>query len=177
MDTIMKKIFKLCVIALSAASVAVSCDLSEYNPNQYGPELAFGTADAIQLAVNKLYSDFPSVTGAYSKDGSMDYVCTPFSFSNQYCVNFSAADSDLDWGGWDDLRDINYFLGQMNSPACGVEGEVWEDFVGQGRFFRALWYYKKMRSYGDLPLVDHVIRSDEPDYEWQDRSSRDVIIM
>ncbi len=172
----MKKIFKLCIVALAAASVAVSCDLSEYNPNEYSPSLAFGSEDAIQLAVNNFYQTFPSVTGAYSKDGSMDYVCTPFSYSSRYCVDFSAADSDLDWGGWDDLRDINYFLEQMNSPACGVEGDVWSNFVGQGRFFRGLWYYKKMRSYGDLPLVDHVIRSDEPDYEWQDRSSRDVIM-
>ena len=176
MDTIMKKIFQLCIIALSAAVLTVSCDLSEYNPNEYSPALAFANAEAIQLAVNAFYDEFPSVTGAYSKDGSMDYVCTPFSFSNRYCVDFSAADADLDWGGWDNLREVNYFLEQMNSPACGVEGEVWADFVAQGRFFRAFWYYKKMRSYGDLPLVDHVIRSDEPDYEWQDRSSRDVIM-
>ena len=176
MDTIMKKIFKLFAIALSVATVAVSCDLSEYNPNEYSSALAFGSADAIQLAVNTFYSEFPSVTGAYSKDGSMDYVCTPFSFSNRYCVGYSAANDDLDWGGWDDLRAVNYFLEQMNSPACGVEGETWADFYGQGRFFRAFWYYKKMRSYGDLPWVDHVIRSDEPDYEWQDRTSRDVIM-
>lgn len=172
----MKKIFKLFAIALSVATVAVSCDLSEYNPNEYSPALAFANEEAIQLAVNAFYGEFPGVTGAYSKDGSTDYVCTPFSFSNRYCVDFSAADSDLDWGGWDDLRDVNYFLEQMNSPACGVEGDVWANFVAQGRFFRAFWYYKKMRSYGDLPLVDHVIRSDEPDYEWQDRSSRDVIM-
>lgn len=176
MDTIMKKIFKLCIIALSATVVAVSCDLSEYDPNSYNPELAFGSEEAVQLAVNTFYTEFPSVTGAYSKDGSMDYVCTPFSFSDRYCVGYSAANDDLDWGGWDDLRDINYFLEQMNSPACGVEGDVWSNFVGQGRFFRALWYFKKMRTYGDLPWVDHVIRSNEPDYEWQDRSSRDLIM-
>ncbi|MBR1576309.1 MAG: RagB/SusD family nutrient uptake outer membrane protein [Bacteroidales bacterium] len=170
----MKKIFQICAIVWAALFV-VSCDLSEYNPNEYSPALAFANESAIQLAINNFYSNFPSVTGAYSKDGSMDYVCTPFSFSNRYCVDFSAADSDLDWSGWDDLRDINYFLEQMNSPACGVEGDVWANFYGQGRFFRAFWYYRKMRSYGDLPLVDHVIRSNEPDYEWQDRTSRDVI--
>ena len=175
MDTIMKKIFKTIAIGLSVALVA-ACNLAEYNPNEYNAELAFGSADAIQLAVNTFYSEFPSVTGAYSKDGSMDYVCTPFAFSNRYCVGYSAADDDLDWGGWDDLRDVNYFLEQMNSPACGVEGAVWSNFVGQGRFFRAFWYYKKMRSYGDLPWVDHVIRSNEPDYEWQDRTSRDEIM-
>ena len=38
MDTIMKKIFKLFAIALSVATVAVSCDLSEYNPNAPGFE-------------------------------------------------------------------------------------------------------------------------------------------
>ena len=171
----MKKIFKTIAIGLSVALVA-ACNLAEYNPNEYNAELAFGSADAIQLAVNTFYSEFPSVTGAYSKDGSMDYVCTPFAFSNRYCVGYSAADDDLDWGGWDDLRDVNYFLEQMNSPACGVEGAVWSNFVGQGRFFRAFWYYKKMRSYGDLPWVDHVIRSNEPDYEWQDRTSRDEIM-
>ena len=175
MDTIMKKIFQLCTIVLAVLFVA-SCDLSEYNPNQYSPALAFASESSIQQAVNNFYMTFPSVTGAYSKDGSMDYVCTPFSFSERYCVDFSAANADTDWGGFDDLRDINYFLQQMNSPACGVEGEVWANFVAQGRFFRAVWYYKKMRSYGDLPWYDRVIRSDEPEYEWKDRDSRDVVM-
>ena len=176
MDTIMKKIFKFFAIALSVATALVSCDLSEYNPNEYTAELAFGSAEAIQQAVNPFYFVFPSVTGAYSQEGSVDYVCTPFGFSDRFCVGYSAANSDMDWGGWDDLRSINYFLEQMNGPACGVQGAVWSNFVGQGRFFRAFWYYKKMRSYGDLPWVDHVIRSDEPDYEWQDRTSRDEIM-
>ena len=70
----MKKIFKLCVIALSATLVAVSCDLSEYNPNEPGFEMVFGNATNIQYCINQFYGAFPTVTGAYSKEpGKADY--------------------------------------------------------------------------------------------------------
>ena len=172
----MKKI--LSVIALGVTlTLAVSCDLTEYNPNKYSPKLAYGSEDAIQLAVNAFYSAFPNISGAYSGDGSNDYVCTPFAFANRYCVGYSADNAGQTWDGWKDLRNINLFLENMNSPACGVEGEVKEDFIAQGRFFRAYWYYGQLRTYGDVPWIDRVIRSDEPDYEYQDRSSRDIVML
>jgi len=171
----MKNILKTIAIGIALVSVA-ACDLSEYNPNAYSPAMAFASEGSIQMAVNTLYKAFPSVTSAYSKESSSDYVSSPYSFSERFCVDYTAASSDADWGGFDDLREINYFLQMMDSPACGVEGAVKDNFVAQGRFFRAYWYYNKLRNYGDLPWYDRVIRSDEPDYEWKDRDSRDVVM-
>ena len=174
MDTIMKKI--LSIIALSAAfAFTVSCDLSEYNPNAFGPAIAYATAENCQLGINAFYRTFPSATGAYSQEqGSVDYM-TAKQMNSRFQVGYGPA-SESDWGDWDDIRQINYYLTMMNSEACGVTGEVKENFVGQARFFRAYKYFKMLCTYGDLPWYDHVIGPADKADEYKDRDSRDVII-
>ena len=174
MNPIMKKIFRTIVAGLFVAALA-SCDLSEYNPNEWSVPQTFDNAETIQVALNTFYRDFPSVSSAYSKDGSTDYVCTPFSFNERYSTGYDAY-NEQDWSGWSDLRAINFFLDNLNSEDCGVTGAVKDNFEAQGCFFRAFWYYKKMITYGDLPWFDRVILYNEPDYEWKDRDSRDVVM-
>jgi len=175
MDTIMKKIFKLCVIALSATLVAVSCDLSEYNPNEPGFEMVFGNATNIQYCINQFYGAFPTVTGAYSKEpGKADYFAAN-TLTDRFVAGYSAT-LPQSWGAWDDVYRINYFLTQMEKPSCGVSGAVKEDFVGQGRLFRAYTYFKMLKDYGDLPWYDHIIMPTDTDDEYKARDSRDLIV-
>ena len=175
MDTIMKKIFKLFAIALSVATVAVSCDLSEYNPNAPGFEMVFGNATNIQYSLNQFYDAFPTVTGAYSKEpGGVDYF-TANTLSERYTQGYTSS-LPQSWGSWDRIYKINYFLNQMESSACGVTGAVKDDFVGQGRLFRAYTYFGMLKQYGDLPWYDHVITPSDTDYEYKERDSRDLIV-
>ena len=170
----MKKI--LSIIALGAAfAFTVSCDLSEYNPNAFGPAIAFATEENCQLGINAFYNAFPSVTGAYSQEqGGVDYM-TAKQMNNRFQVGYGPA-SEGDWSDWDDIRRINYYLTMMNSEACGVTGEVKENFVGQARFFRAYKYFGMLRSYGDVPWYDHVIGPSNKADEYKDRDSRDEIV-
>ena len=175
MDTIMKKIFKLFAIALSVATVAVSCDLSEYNPNEPGYEMVFGSATNIQYCINQFYDVFPSVTGAYnSEPGKVDYFAAN-SLADRYVAGYGAT-IPQSWGSWSRIYKINYFLTQMESSACGVTGAVKDDFVGQGRFFRAYTYFSMLKQYGDLPWYDHVILPTETADEYRPRDSRDLIV-
>ena len=174
MDTIMKNILKTLALGL-ALVVAASCDLSEYNPNEYGAAMAYGSESNIRSLLYSFYSTFPSLSGAYSKEqSSVDYMTTT-ALSSRFQSTFTA-DEAAAWGDWDDLRNINLFLTQMNSPACGVEGALKDNFVGQGRFLRGYWYFKKLRTYGDMPWFDHVIAIDDPADEYKDRDSRDLIV-
>ena len=169
----MKNIFKTIALGLSVAAIA-SCDLSEYNPNEYGESMVFGSASSIQMALNTFLADLGSLSDGYSSEpGKADYTIAT-SLSDRFTVAYTA-ESDLTWGGWDDLRDINYYLQMMNSSACGVTGSVKDDFIGQGRFFRARWYFKMLKKYGDLPWYDHMITEATAD-EYNERDSRDLII-
>ena len=170
----MKNILKALVLGLGL-TVAASCNLSEYNPNEYGAAMAYGSEANIRSLLFSFYSTFPSLSGAYSKEqSSVDYLTTT-ALSSRFQTTFTA-DEAAEWGDWDDLRNINLFLTQMNSSACGVEGALKDNFVGQGRFLRGYWYFKKLRTYGDMPWYDHVIDIDDPADEYKDRESRDIVV-
>ena len=175
MDTIMKKIFKLFAITLSVATVAVSCDLSEYNPNEPGYEKVFSSATNVQYVINSFYGGFGSVTSAYSKDVPTDYFPAQ-NLSARFQKGYSATSTDS-WGEWDDIYQYNYVLTQLNSSAASSLSETEkEDFIAQVRLFRGRKYYQMVQQYGDLPWFDHVIGAADTDDEHKDRESRDVIM-
>ena len=175
MDMIMKKIFKLFVIALSVATVAVSCDLSEYNPNEPGYEKVFSSATNVQYVINSFYGGFGSVTNAYSKDVPTDYFPAQ-NLSARFQKGYSATSTDK-WGDWDNIYQYNYVLTQLNSSAAAsLSAAEKEDFIAQVRLFRGKKYYDMVKQYGDLPWFDHVIGAADTDDEHKDRESRDVIM-
>lgn len=174
MDTIMKKILSL--IALGTAfAFAVSCDLSEYNPNEPGYEKVFSSATNVQYVINSFYGGFGSVTNAYSKDAATDYFPAQ-ALSARFQKGYSATSTDK-WGEWDDVYQYNYVLTQLNSSAASaLSAAEKEDFIAQVRLFRARKYYNMVMQYGDLPWFDRVINPVETDYEHKDRESRDVVM-
>ena len=171
----MKKIFKLFAIVLSVATVAASCDLSEYNPNEPGYEKVFSSATNVQYVINSFYGGFGSVTSAYSNDVPTDYFPAQ-NLSARFQKGYSATSTDT-WGEWDDIFQYNYVLTQLSSSAASSLSEAEkEDFIAQVRLFRGRKYYQMVQQYGDLPWYDHVIGAADTDDEHKDRESRDVIM-
>ena len=174
MDTIMKKILSL--IALGAAfAFAVSCDLSEYDPNS--PELSevFSSETKLQYVLNDFYDAFPSVTGAYSSEaGKVDYF-PKNSQAARYIKGYDASATDT-WGSWDKVRRLNYLINMLHAPECTVSAAAKENFEAQARLFRAYSYFGMVKDYGDVPWFDRVIGLDEPAYEYKERDSRDEVV-
>ena len=171
---IMKKIFTFLAIGV-AFVFAASCDISEYNPNDYGLALTYANEANIQAVMNNFYGAFPKVSSAYSKEpGKADYL-TGDGLDSRFHPGYDATTAGI-WGDYDDIREINYFLTQLNSAACGVTGAVKDNFEAQGRFFRAYTYFGMLQSYGDLPYYDVVLGLMDEALEYKDRDSRDVVI-
>ena len=174
MDTIMKNILKVLVFGFALGMFA-SCDISEYNPNAYGLAMTYANEANIQAVMNDFYTSFPKVTSAYSREpGKADYV-TADGLDSRFHPGYDASTAGI-WGDYDDVRDLNYFLTQLNSSACGVSGAVKDNFEAQARFFRAYKYFGMLQSYGDLPYYDQVIGLMDEALEYKDRDSRDVVI-
>lgn len=76
------------------------------------------------------------------------------------------------YGGWDTedwkkLRAINYMLDNV-SKVTGNQLDI-DHYVGIARFFRAMFYFEKIRKYNDVPWYDSVLGSqDEALYKGQD---------
>lgn len=170
----MKNILKSIAFA-AIVSVAASCEISEFTPNDFGEGMVVSNATNIQMALNTFYaSRFPSLTEAYSSEGGSDYAIAN-SLGGRFTVGYDSK-SESSFGGWGTVRDINYFLSLMESEACGVSGAEKANYVAQGRFFRALKYFEILTQYGDIPYFDHVVTAATGD-EYKDRDSRDYVVL
>ncbi|MCM1199552.1 MAG: RagB/SusD family nutrient uptake outer membrane protein, partial [Clostridium sp.] len=77
-------------------------------------------------------------------------------------------------GGWSFtvLRGINTMLGHMDN--C-KDPQVRQEYTALARFFRAYYYYKMVRDFGDVPWYDHELGSTETDELYKPRDSRDYV--
>ena len=69
--------------------------------------------------------------------------------SGQYEV--VALGGDVNWR-WNTLRGINYFLASNTNPA--VLEKTRNNHNSIARFFRAWFYFEKVKRYGDVPWID-----------------------
>jgi hypothetical protein len=82
-------------------------------------------------------------------------------------------------GGWarDDwaaLRDINYFFANYRK-ATGDRLEI-NRYAGEALFFRAIFYYNKLRRFGDLPWYDKLLNPGDTADLYKPRDSRAFVV-
>lgn len=81
-------------------------------------------------------------------------------------------------GGWssDDwslLRNINYFMDHYQR--VDAEWNEVKQYVGEALFFRSLFYFNKMRSFGDLPWTSTTVGLESDDILYAPRLSRSQV--
>jgi hypothetical protein len=64
--------------------------------------------------------------------------------------------------GWDwrPLRNINFFIANCTDPAIPVDTR--RHYLGLARFFRAWFYFDKVKRFGDVPWIGQAMRIDDP---------------
>lgn len=74
-------------------------------------------------------------------------------------------------GGWNwtQLRNINYFIEKTEN--ANIDPALKNEYVALGRFFRAWFYFKKVKAFGDVPLYSGVLSTDSEDL-YKGRDSR-----
>jgi hypothetical protein len=82
-------------------------------------------------------------------------------------------------GGWarDDwaaLRDINYFFANYRK-ATGDKTEI-NRYAGEALFFRAIFYYNKLRRFGDVPWYDQLLNPGDTAELYKPRDSRAFVV-
>ncbi len=115
----------------------------------------FGSEDGLRLYTNSFYNILPDIGSAgsaiYKTDANLsdygattavpDYIRTGAFTSRQ-------TQSALQWT-WTDLRNINYFIQNCTNPA--IPQTVRENYIGIAKFFRAYFYFEKVKRFGDVP--------------------------
>lgn len=164
----MKNIIKLFTIGI----LLVGCndDFLDRTPlSEIAPENSFQTAADLELFTNSFYNDLPGFEGIIGLDRLSDNVLyngVPLEQSGQRLVPATAGSSGWSWG---DLRKINTFFKYYEQS---TDEAAKKQYSGVASFFRAYFYYNKLKRFGDVPWYDQVIGSQDTDLLLKPRDSR-----
>ncbi len=148
----MKKHFAILLIALAA----VSCKdwLVREPQDELSPDTYFTTEQECRLYTNRFYLMFPGGSGIYGEDA--DYII-PSVLSAEVAGNRTVPSTASSWN-WDNLRTVNFFI--VNADNC-KDPAVRDKYLGLARFFRAYFYFEKVKRYGDVPWLDEPLDADD----------------
>lgn len=167
----MKKI--LYIAAASVALLFVACNddfLTKTPETSLSPDTFFASEKEQELWTNRFYNLFDSADG--STEGAMQSSDDKINMSVGSLILGTRSAATESWS-WTYLRYINYFL--ERSDNCTDEA-VRTKYEGVAYFFRALFYYQKVRKYGDVPWYDHVIESNNQDDLRRPRDDRSTVM-
>lgn len=124
------------------------CELEQNPEATTSRDAVFSTAQGLDLYANSFYSMLPNGNGSTTRDAMSDYLAVktlPTFLQAAYAPTNS---SGWDWG---DLRNINYFLKYNVDPK--VAADVRANYNGIAKFFRAYFYFEKVKRFGDVPWI------------------------
>ena len=164
----MKKTFyTLCI-----AAVFVSCNLDEFPLDKLAPENYFNNEAELKTFTNTFYQqNFPEASSIYSESADVIIVTTlqPEVSGTRTVVNEGGG---WDIGSWQPLTYINNYL--HYSHRCS-DTKARERYDGVARFFRAYFYFEKVKRFGDVPWYDRPLKSDDPDL-YKARDPRELVM-
>ena len=182
-----RRIITVCL--LLACALVASCDSLEQNPvATSSKDAVFGSENGLALYTNSFYNWMPDANNLLQSESMADYaarrdvpqfvragVYSPrvndLTASGQYEV--VALGGNVNWG-WTTLRSINYFLANNNNPA--VRETARNNYSGIARFFRAWFYFEKVKRYGDVPWIDKPLDVTDSTLLYGGRDSRAVVM-
>ena len=167
-----------------------SCeDLLEQDPQDTTSKAAvFGTLQGLELYAYSMYNWLPSGNNIHQCDAMSDYAARrnvpnyirpgaydEFSDDDGSASGYDrvALGSDSDWG-WGHLRNMNYMIVNCTDPAISLEKR--QHYIGLAKFFRAYFYYEKVKRYGDVPWIGKPIDVEEEDLLYGPRDSRTLVM-
>lgn len=154
----------LILVVLCFGFVGCNDDFLERKPlSKVNDALYWNTPNDLRIYVNNLYSKnallphynsaYYNVIGPYTDDalkGSDTMIEYDYDthLNAEYQLSSATGWSTSDW---ELLRNINYFLDHYST--VNAEFSEYSQYVGEALVFRSLFYYTKLRRFGNLPWI------------------------
>ena len=156
------------IIAIFAlVAITCSCDITRLPEDSVTPPSYFKTEEDFRLWSNAFYTQFSSaddLAGLNADDVIDNNV--------QDCIKGSRSAATENWS-WTQLRNINYML--EKSDQC-PDPAIRKRWCAVGYFFRAYFYFVKVRRYGDVPYYDRTIGSADEELLRKARDDRGYVM-
>lgn len=162
---------------LIVGGMATSCNdsfMDRYPIAEVSPENSFKTARDLELYTNGFYENLPAIKTIIEKDLTTDNVL----YTNipvEQRSDDRTIPSDAGSGGWSwgDLRTVNLFFDHYKQCTDLVARDKYE---GIARFFRAWFYFDKVKRFGDVPWYETVIQTGDKDLLYKPRDNREFVM-
>jgi len=166
----MKKIVYIYAL-LSCGMMACSKDYLERLPeSSVTPEASFKTEKDLALFTKSFYdAALPSAEGIYNE--SVDNIVKT-TLDDELTGKRQVPISGGGWT-WANLRNINYFLANCFNT---VSETTAAPYAAEARFFRAYFYFDKLKRFGDVPWYDKVIDQNDEEQLKKARDPRTLVV-
>ncbi|ATL47785.1 RagB/SusD family nutrient uptake outer membrane protein [Chitinophaga caeni] len=157
-----------------AGSLLASCSkdfMERYPTASVSPPTFFRSETDLKTYTNLFYSYFPGDAGIYGE--AADNIVKS-SVAREVSGTRLIPTTDSKWG-WGPLRNINFMLNSENVINY-KDVEVRNHYIGLARFFRAYFYFEKVRWYGDVPFYNVVIETNDEANLMKPRDPRTLVM-
>lgn len=153
---------------MAAALAVTSCDLTRLPQDKLTEDTFFESEAGLQAFSNAFYNDLPGAASLYTEDVDNYFQMTQLLEARG---KRTVPASGNGWT-WTTLRDYNTLID--NADQC-TDSEVRNRYVAVARFFRAQFYFDKVKRFGDVPWIDHQLGSSDP-LLYAARDSRELVM-
>lgn len=158
------------IIAIALITGLTACDVLDTKPlSQISPETYFKTETDLQLFSNTFYNNL--LDKSPYDDQSDLYIQQNLSAEMIGGNRRTVPNSGGGWS-WGDLRKMNTLLVYIDQ--CEDEAAVVK-YTALTRFFRAYFYFDKVKRFGDVPWYDKELGSADEDL-YKPRDSRELVM-
>ncbi|MDJ1506360.1 RagB/SusD family nutrient uptake outer membrane protein [Xanthocytophaga agilis] len=163
---------KYLILLLGLTILFSACEKLDQVPEDTATRDAiFGNETGLSLYTNSFYEIIPSASSIHQSDAMADYA------ARTQVPDFlrEGAFGPRQSSGWDwsQLRNINYFIENCTDPR--VSETVRRNYIGIARFFRAFFYFEKVKRFGDVPWINKTFEVNDPDL-FKGRDSRTLVM-
>ncbi|WP_289012980.1 RagB/SusD family nutrient uptake outer membrane protein [uncultured Capnocytophaga sp.] len=150
----MKRIYKhITFIGLLGALLSqISCKnddfLDKYPPDAFNEKGYFNSDEDLKIFANRFYGGLP--VQFFYNDNDSDNMA-PKNMNSFLAGTYTIPATGGGWSinDWNGIYNCNFFLDNYNRST----GSKKEQYAAEVRFFRALYYWNKVKTFGDVPLI------------------------
>ena len=166
----MKAFIKYTGIVLAASMALTSCekDLDRFPLDKLSPETFLTNEKEMRIYSDAFYPMFPAAADLYAEKSDA-LIGTDLSLELWGGRTVNSGD---DGWKWEQLREVNTLIEYSHN--CKDEN-VRNKYIGLARFFRAYFYFEKIKMFGDVPWYDHTLGSEDEDL-YKPRDSREYVM-
>jgi len=168
---------KRIIILLSVISIittACNDDFLERVPlDEISPQTYFRSEDELNTYVNSFYQYLPgeNIFNADFRSDNVEKKSYDIVVAGQHNVETDASSAGWTWAP---LRNINFFLANYDQSE-DIDQETKNHYAGIARFFRAWFYFDKVKRFGNVPWYDQPLETDD-ELLFNGRDSRSEVI-